>query len=483
MYISRVTLKNIRCFEHLELTFDKPGASIVIFGDNGDGKSTVLRAIAMGLCDENSAAALFRELPGEFVRRPLGLREVPDGDHGEIQIDLASKAEEYRIVTRITSLKSFERVKQEGNKGVGLFRIVNGTPKKLTEDAFPWGDIFVSGYGPGTRTQGTQDFQYYLAVDAVYPLFSYTVPLQNPELVIRRIIDTAEMSTKEPSLQAERANQVLSKLKTLLQGILDLRDADDIELTPKGIRVKSHWGNAELGELGDGYRATVTWILDLIAWWFLNTVPPQEALERGEWFDASFEELTGIVLIDEIEQHLHPRWQRTLLGTLHRSFPKVQFIATTHSPLCAVGTTDFADEEINLVVLQPADGKVEQTHTEPPRRKRADQVLTSLLFGMISTRSYDVSTDIGEYARLTGLPSPTNAQKREIGRLHEKLKRTLGSAETDLEEAVRRAVDQALDQVLPDYFREHPPNPDVLDFEVRRQVSELFGRLRKHDKG
>ena len=67
MYIKRLYLKNVRCFEKLEINFDQPGSSILLLGDNGDGKSTILKSLAMGLCDDSSAAALFRELQGEFV--------------------------------------------------------------------------------------------------------------------------------------------------------------------------------------------------------------------------------------------------------------------------------------------------------------------------------------------------------------------------------------------------------------------------------
>src|SRR4030042_1079759 len=69
MYIKKIFLKNIRSFEEFTLEFEKSSSSVLIVGDNGEGKSTLLRSIAMGLCDESSAAALFRELRGRFVRR------------------------------------------------------------------------------------------------------------------------------------------------------------------------------------------------------------------------------------------------------------------------------------------------------------------------------------------------------------------------------------------------------------------------------
>lgn len=69
MYITKVRLANVRCFREFQIDFDTIGGSVLVAADNGDGKTTLLRSIAMGRCDESSAAALHRELPGEFVRK------------------------------------------------------------------------------------------------------------------------------------------------------------------------------------------------------------------------------------------------------------------------------------------------------------------------------------------------------------------------------------------------------------------------------
>lgn len=311
LYVQRLILKDIRCFTHLEIQF-RPDESIVVIGDNGDGKSTVLRSLAMGICDQSSSSALFRELHGEYVR--AGSRN----GHGTIDVELTGRGRErYRIETHIQSLKTFERVEQK------LFRIHGKRKTTLTQDTFPWDRIFASGYGPGIRVQGTSDYDYYLTVDAVYPLFRYDVLLQNPELVVRRLIDAAKRKRGD-----KRAQDVLTEIKELLARVLQLGGPDHIYLEPNGIYVRGSSGKVGLSALADGFRGTVTWILDLIAWWFLY---------RREWRTTQFQDVRGIVLIDEIEQHLHPRWQRNIVRLLTESFPHVQFIATTHSPLVASG--------------------------------------------------------------------------------------------------------------------------------------------------
>lgn len=313
LYVERLTLTDIRCFSHLEIQFDTLGQSIVLIGDNGDGKSTVLRSLAMGICDQSSASALFRELHGEYVR--AGSRT----GYGTIEVELRGRGRDrFRIVTTIKSLKTFERVDQT------LLRVQGNRTKELTQDEFPWDRIFASGYGPGIRVQGMSEFASYLTVDAVYPLFRYDVLLQNPELAVRRLIDAARRKAG-----GSHATSVLTAIKKLLARVLQLKDPDDIYLEPDGIYVRDSSGKIILSALADGFRGTVILLLDLIAWWFVY---------RRAWGNKTqFLDVRGIVFIDEIEQHLHPLWQRNIMRLFAESFPHVQLVATTHSPLVASG--------------------------------------------------------------------------------------------------------------------------------------------------
>jgi len=96
--------------------------------------------------------------------------------------------------------------------------------------------------------------------------------------------------------------------------------------------VSGPWGDLPLKALGDGYKATFAWVADLMGWAiFLEHDVP------------SSDNINGIVLIDEIDQHLHPVWQRRIVKRLYKHFPNIQFIATTHSPIVALGTTDLND--------------------------------------------------------------------------------------------------------------------------------------------
>jgi predicted ATP-binding protein involved in virulence len=390
MKIRRVFLKNIRGFEELNMKLD--GKSAVIIGDNGDGKSTFMRSLAMGLCDDSSASGLFRELQGDTVRR--------GHDSGRINVELFDSTGSFRTTTQIKSLETFERVQQElsGRSRTGRKYHV------LTPVTFPWDRIFAVGYGAGIRVNGTADYDYYLTVDAVYPLFKYDVPLQNPELVVRRLIDAARRKRRGGE---EAASKVLSSIKALLKAILQLDRQDQVELTRTAITVKGPWGRSALSSLGDGYRSTITWILDLMSWWFLRTTStPGPGTPRA---------IRGVVLIDEIEQHLHPRWQRNVMRLLTDSFPQIQFIATTHSPLVASGC-----EGIAVHRLSQKAGRIEH-RTASPFGWLAEDVYD--MMGLETSRAQDFEILIEEYRRLDAKRLRSTLSKTEANRLAELRKR------------------------------------------------------------
>ena len=369
MKVTKLRLKDIRCFE--EVTLELNGKSALLVGDNGDGKSTVLRSLAMGLCDDSSASALFRDLYGESVRQKC--------ERGTIEVELKDRTGRFWTKTTIRSLPRFERVEQ------ALYRLRKGARQnKLKQADFPWHRIFAVGYGPGLRVQGTADYDYYLTVDALYPLFVYDRPLQNPELVIRRLV--AHRGAVHGS------QEILHALKNLLQHVLQLESKDSVQLKKTGIFVRTRRRQHPLSSLGDGYRSTITWVLDLLSWWYL----------RGS---ADLTNINGIVLIDEIEQHLHPRWQRNIMQLLTQSFPNVQFLATTHSPLVASGC-----EGIPVHRLSKGEHSVQN-----PFGWRAEDVYQ--MMGLSTSRARSFTRVLKEYQRLDNERLHGSLSSKKVARL------------------------------------------------------------------
>jgi len=236
-----------------------------------------------------------------------------------------------------------------------------------------------------------------------YTLFRYDQDLQSPELAWRRLVDAARAKARrKKEVAAERENE---RIRKLLHQVLDLDEREDLELTPTSIQVNGLGYSTPLSSHADGYRATTTWVLDMIAWRML--------FSSGLIPDS----MTGIVLIDEIEQHLHPKWQRYIISRLQQQFPKLQFIATTHSPLCTAGAGDLTNEQCQLIALSRRRGTVEMEDLALPRGFRADQILTSDAFGLEDTRNPEIGEKVAEFRDLANRIRLTRKERDKRNRL------------------------------------------------------------------
>ena len=130
--------------------------------------------------------------------------------------------------------------------------------------------------------------------DAVDTLFNYDQPMQDPELNLRRL-GSAAKSKAPKNKQYEAEQEMLHRFCDLIKDLFLFTEKERIELTGRGIEVVNAEGRSLLQGHGDGYKNTSAWVLDFITWNML----------AGRHLDPSM--ITGIVLVDEIEQHLHPR--------------------------------------------------------------------------------------------------------------------------------------------------------------------------------
>ena len=193
-----------------------------------------------------------------------------------------------------------------------------------------------------------------------------------------------------------------------------------------------------VGSLGDGYQATLAWILDFVGQALLfNPLLPGR-------------DLSGIILLDELEQHLHPLWQREIVQRLSKHFPQVQFICTSHSPLCAGGLADLAADTSQLFALleNDDDAHVRCLSLQPLKGLRGDQIMTSVAFGLSSSRS------IGAEARL-----------RELRCLNSK------DVRSDEEELRLQELKEQLEQHEPEAAE------DEDDRETRKEILRILGEL------
>ena len=186
-------------------------------------------------------------------------------------------------------------------------------------------------------------------------------------------------------------------------------------------------------QLGYGYQTLITWVADL-------------ASRMVERYPDSPNPLAepAVVLVDEIDLHLHPIWQRKLMGFLTERFPNTQFIATAHSPLVAQAALDA-----NLAVLRrEGDHVIIDNDVDNLRNLRVDQILTSELFGLTSARPPQIEKLLDERKALLTSPKLTKTQTRRLKELEAEIgDLPTGESPQDIKEMeeIRKAI-QALQE-------------------------------------
>jgi hypothetical protein len=324
---------------------------------------------------------------------------------------------------------------------------------------FPWEKLFIVGYGAGLRTDGTADYDQYFSGDAVYTLFKYSQTLQNPELAWRRLQSVA----KNDKLRT-KINKDISRI---LHNVLDLDAHSTVQLKPNGIFiVRDHkrkedlesGGNkdVELASAGDGYRAITTLILDLLSWQLL--MQNRDCEDEEKWKSLSLKEIKGIVIIDEIEKHLHPFLQRQIIEHLHTKFEKIQFIISTHSPLCVSGTADIGDYDAPRYKIFCSYDKDEATsgleEYAIPRGLRYDQILIDY-FRLPSTINKKLQEKVDTLRDLFMKKKLNPKEKKKLKLLDEELKKEaplLAERENDriAEKETRKITEELRAQLIKD---------------------------------
>jgi predicted ATP-binding protein involved in virulence len=432
LFFSKLEIKNIKCFQELTIDFKHQQIDrwTMLLGDNAIGKSTLLKCIALGLCNASDAAALTRisDMNSEFVRAG----ETQGSITIELQRGKLSKnsRKKYTITTTIT--KNVAGTSEE---------ISQVAKPSSPDETFPWADIFVCGYGASRSQEADTSHERYKIFEAVQSLFSHEARLQNPELILLR---------QDP--------EVRILLQEKLQSILMLDDEDyQIDTSKTGLNVVGPWGKVNFNKLSDGYRSTTLWVLDFLGW----------LIYAGRLGDSN--EIGGILIIDELEQHLHPRWQRNIVELLRRQFPKTQIIASTHTPLVAAGVADI-DESCLLKLERNENNEIQIVTIDQTEiaGKRADQILTSPAFDLLTTRNNKSHDEVDRYTELLTKSSPTPAESAELERLQALVESRLTISETPTAREVEKLVNEALQKIAHEY------PPAVLDIEVKKQLQALF---------
>lgn len=174
-------------------------------------------------------------------------------------------------------------------------------------------------------------------------------------------------------------------------------------------------------QIGYGYLSTLAWVLDF-------------AFKLAEAFPDLEDPLQApaVCLVDEIDLHLHPKWQRTIVQTLLDTFPNVQFIVTAHSPIMVQAS---AGHNIVLLRRNEATGFVDIVNdVDEIANWSLDQIVTSSLFGFASAQSPNHAERVRRQTELLAKVDRTDEEEEELQRLEESpgLPRGEGQEEVEL---------------------------------------------------
>lgn len=347
-YISRFYLENYKSFQgaHDFDLLDSEGKLVqwtVILGNNNTGKTSLLKALAelqpiprRGLSDENKESGKGIDMiPLNFYRDNGLITEVKHGASTSfIGCDiLLSTEEDFKHGFSGSFEKYKTRYYHPTNWG--------GYPGLMwmTGDFDKLKNMKIYGYGVTRRTSNTGLSERKESFD--------TQTLFHPESTLLNIKDWLLQLDYASKNNQQLAIHRLEKIKALIQGglfpdIMDFKFESNADLE-NTILFKTISGWYRFEELGYGYQSTLSWLIDFCKKMFDRYPDSPNPLAEP-----------AIVLIDEIDLHLHPSWQKNVVRYLSKIFPSTQFIVTTHSPLVIQSI-----EKINLFVLSRGESGIQ----------------------------------------------------------------------------------------------------------------------------
>jgi predicted ATP-binding protein involved in virulence len=335
MKIRQLELKNFRCFD--QTTFEFSDQFNVIIGDNGTGKSAILDALAIGIgsfflgIDKIDSRIIFKNEIRHIVdtenETPTLTAVLPcvvscKGYFQDIQE--LSWSREVRVDGRSTTREGAKEITKYAKDLQNKIRVRD--TQKLSFHKQEKGDPTVilpviSYYGTGRLwIQHREKVVETLSPDSRFCGYENCLSSSHGLKKLIRWFKTQEFA----SLQKQKNIGVLSAVKEAIKTCMD--DWEDVRFDvhlDELVATSKNGKTLPFRMLSDGVRNMIGIVADIAY---------RSAVLNPHLAANASKETHGIVLIDEIELHLHPKWQVRVIEDLRRTFPNIQFIVTTHSP-------------------------------------------------------------------------------------------------------------------------------------------------------
>lgn len=372
MYINEIEIKNFRSLRKTKIGFchantdfaklDMPRPSLpnlnLLLADNGYGKTTLLKAIALAAL--GPAVGRSGIYPYKLIRREGGQTTL---ESASLQASFVTHEQDH---CDFSIIDSQVKIRPEGD--LELLEWDHEDEKKWHPVFSSDSDaLFMVGYGSTRRVSKSNRFEQ---SSRSSPRAARVMGLFEEDYSLRPLNSWLPRYSESNQLRGRYVQVEHLLCKLVGRGGWQFTGRQDKEgeyLFAKG------GTEVPFPALSDGYRAFLGWVGDLL-YHVCETCPSGKKLVENR----------GIVMVDEIDLHLHPSWQMTVLQDLARALPNIQFIVTSHSPLIVGGL-----EWMNIIVLQAATRQASKAVRIPwaVHGLDADQVLLSDFFGLQSTRA------------------------------------------------------------------------------------------------
>ncbi|MVM38823.1 AAA family ATPase [Spirosoma sp. HMF3257] len=366
MYIRRIEINNIRSIEHFQMTFPegKEAGWHVLIGDNGSGKSTIVRSVALTVLDQQDILATREDWENWLSKgKKSGQITVGIAKNPEYDFDESPKREENFLINKVSFVDHFEPspsddVYNEEDLNSNIFNLKflgvgyttldeiitrNRTVFKRNSQTETFsldlrkGAWFSAAYGPFRRfTGGNLDkeglYKTNPRLGAHLSVFGEDVALSEALTYLRdlHIKDSDnQINKRKNNLEGE----VLKSIVKFINGAKLLPHNTTInQVSPNQVTFKdANENQISATQMSDGYRSILSMTFELIRQ--LITFYGHKSVFSQIDQNKMIIDLPGVVLIDEVDAHLHPTWQTDIGQWFTKYFPNIQFIVTTHSPL------------------------------------------------------------------------------------------------------------------------------------------------------
>jgi predicted ATP-binding protein involved in virulence len=388
MKITKVTLRHFRGIGSLELEFPIDQNIVALVGVNGVGKSSILDAIAK-LLDAVRCAIKYGEMAMHLCAFEKSDVRISKEDIS-CGITLSNANNKYSVEVRREGAKtdhvSIHGISSEIPKNLLLFFPSNRKMQKINAEGF--GVLPSSNQGAGGFMDFHELFDWFRAIE----------DMENEE----RLENNSDY--RDRRLEAVR-KAISSVLGNDFGRVRVRRSTNDLIINKDSIDISINW-------LSDGEKSLIALVSNI-------------AIELGDIYPITENPLEGegIVLIDEIELHMHPKWQRMIIPRLTNTFPNCQFIVTTHSPQVL---SHVQPESIYL--LKKAGEDIVVTKPQYSYGRDSNRILEDLMDE--TERPAEIQDQLGELFSLIH-----QGQLSEAQQLVSQLAATIGASEPELSKA------------------------------------------------